>query len=529
MSQSHASFLETWGILIIMSLASFVLVLDIPVMMVAISTIVADLNTTVQGVQAAIALYALVMAAFTIAGGKFGDVFGMKRVFIIGLIGYAIGTLTAALTPNIEILALGWSLIEGLGAALILPMSLMLLTRQYEGKQLAFSLGVIGGVQAVGTAIGPLFGGFMASQFSWRWAFGSETLIVAVIVCLVYLLPQSEPQPAARIDWLGMLLLATGFTFILFGVILASNYGWLWAKQPFLVGDWTVTPLGLSIVPFLIALGLVSLGVLGLWQRQQVQLGQTPLVRPELLRNRPFLAGITAAGLLNLILAGILFTIPVFLQGALGLSPLNSGLILLPLSISILILSLTSSSLGQWIQPKYVMMFGLAIMITGLVVLHQALVPTLEGNELLTGLLVLGSGVGLALAQVTKATLAKIQPEAIGVASDLNNTAKQMGTALGTAIVGSLLITALLGGIATGVDQQGTLDSQTRPTAIVALQEAAQDLSPAQKTAFLSRFSPDEQTRLSDMVKRSWTRAAQIALMATIGWTLICLVAVFFL
>ncbi|WP_448560457.1 MFS transporter [Trichothermofontia sp.] len=553
MSQSQSSFPETWGVLIITGLAAFILALNTTVVNVAIAAIVADLNTTVQGVQAAIVLYAMVMAAFTIAGSQFGDVFGQKRVLIIGLVCYAIGTLTAALTPSIEMLALGWSLIAGLGAALILPMSLAWLTRREAGKRLAFGVGVIGGAQTLGVAIGPIWGGFMASQFSWRWAFGSEALIVLVILALACWLPRSPsvfvgasvgasadvsagasaPKPAVTIDWLGMLLVATGLTFILFGVILASNYGWVGATRPFLVGELEMKPFGLSIVPFLMALGLVSLGVLGLWQRQQVALGKLPLVRPDLLHHRPFLAGTTVTGLLNLVMAGIWFTIPVFLQGALGLSPLASGLILVPLSISVLVLALTSAGLGQWVQPKYVMMFGLVIMVSGLVVLHQALVPTIQGNnqgdELLTGLLVLGSGGGLVLAQVTNATLTQTQPDVAAEAMDVNHAVKQMGMALGTAIVGSLLMTALLGEVARGVDHQASLDVQTRQTAIVALQEAAQDLSPAQKDAFLSRFSPDEKARLTDMVKRSWVRAGQFALRATIGLTLLCLVAVCFL
>lgn len=529
MSESHASFLETWGVLIIMGLASLIVVLDTPMMMMAISAVVADLNTTVQGVQAAIALSAMVIAAFTLAGSQLGAAFGMKWIFTIGLIGYGIGTLTAALTPNIELLALGWSLIKGMGAALILPMVLTVLMRHYKGQRLALSLGVVAGVQVVGVAIGPLFGGFLASQFSWRWAFGSETLIVVVMLALVSLLPQSEPQPEVRIDWLGMLLLATGLIFIIFGGVLASNYGWLWAKQPFGVGNWEVTPFGLSIVPFLMALGCVSLVVWGLWQRQQMQVGHPPLVRLDWLHNRSLLAEITVIGLLHLMLTGILFTMPVFLQGGLGLSPLKSAMILLPLLISVLLIALTSSSLGQWVEPKYIMMFGLAIMLSGLAVLHQALVTPPQGEELLAGLLVLGSGLGLVWAQVTQTTLARMRQDAIGAVLDLNHTVKHIGTGLGAAIVGSLLISALLRGIVTGVDQQQTLDWQTRQTTIVALQAAAQDLSPAQKTAFLSRLSAQEQTRLTAAVTHSWTHAMQIVLLATIGLTLLCLVAVFFL
>ncbi|WP_448573315.1 MFS transporter [Trichothermofontia sp.] len=526
MSQPQSSFLATWGVLIVIGLAAFVLVFDITIMNVAIAAIVADLNTTVQGIQAAIALYAMVMAAFTIAGGKFGDVFGRRRVFILGLVCYAVGTLTAALTPNIGILALGWSLMGGLGAALILPMLLTFLTRQYVGQQLALSLSVIGGVQASGVTIGLIWGGFMASQLSWRLAFGSETLIVVIILALTYLLPRSEPQPGATIDGLGILLVATGFMFILFGVILASHYGWVWAKRPFLLGDWEVAPLGLSIVPFLIALGLMSLVTLGLWQQQQVQLGKTPLVRLALLRHRPLLASMIAAGVLNLIMAAILFTIPVFLQGALGLSPWQSASILLPLSLSVGVLVLSASGLGQLIQPRYVMLFGLVIMMIGMATLHQALASTLTGDELLTGLLVLGCGAGLVLAQITPVTLANTQLDTADEAFGLTNTAKLLGTALGTAIVGALLITSLLGGIATGVAQKETLDAQTQQTTIVALQDAAQALSPDQTVAFLTRFSTDEQARLTQMVKHSWIRAEQVALMAVMGFTLLCLVAV---
>lgn len=514
------TFLEQWGVLIVMALSSFVLVIDTTMMNVAISAIVIDLETTVQGVQSAIALYATVMAAFTLAAGKLGDLWGLKRVFVIGIGAYAIGTLTAAFTPNLAILTLGWSVIEGVGAALILPATLTMLTLKYTGTQRAFGFAAIGGVQAFGAAVGPIFGGFMASQFSWRWAFGSEAVIVAIIVLLLPVLPTTPPQgrdsePPITLDYGGMVLSASGLALLTLSMIAAGQYGWWVARRPLSLGSWEIAPFGLSVVPFGLAIAIALLMAFYFWQKRRDRHGKTPLLRPDLFQNRRFVRGATVATFLNLIMAGMLFTLPVFLQGALDFSPLDSGIALLPLSIAVLSLSLLSASLSRRINPKWLMLSGLGMMVAGCWVLQGAIALDMTRAQLAPGLALFGVGTGL-MAQITNVTLSAVELTASGEAAAANNAVKQLGTSLGTALIGSVLMGLLFLGIVQGtVAKWGDgqpLDRATRRAAVVALQDLAAGMQPAQQPPLPFEVSPALIAELDQVVDQAWIQAERGAL-----------------
>lgn len=527
-------FLEQWGVLIVMALSSFVLVIDTTMMNVAISAIVIDLETTVQGVQSAIALYATVMAAFTLAAGKLGDLWGLKRVFVIGIGAYAIGTLTAALTPNLAILTLGWSIIEGVGAALILPATLTLLTRKYTGTQRAFGFGVIGGVQAFGAAVGPLFGGFMASQFSWRWAFGSEAVIVAIIVLLLPVLPATPPQgrdsdPPITLDYGGIALSASGLALLTLSMIAAGQYGWWVARRPLSLGSWDIAPFGLSVVPFGLGIAIALLIAFYFWQKHRDRHGKTPLLRPNLFQNRRFVRGATAATLLNLIMAGMLFTLPVFLQGALDFSPLDSGIALLPLSISILVLSFASAGLSRRVHPKWLMLTGLGIMFAGCWVLQGVIALDVTWIQLAPGLALFGIGTGL-MAQITNVTLSAVEFTASGEAAAANNAVRQLGTSLGTALIGAVLMGLLFVGIVQGmVSKWGDgqpLDRATRRTAVVALQDLAAGMQPAQQPPLPFDLAPALMSELDQVIDQAWIQAERGALVAIAVAVVCCAIMV---
>lgn len=511
------SFWSRWGVIIVMALSSFVLVIDTTMMNVAVSAIVADLNTTVQGVQSAIALYATVMASFTLAAGKLGDLWGLKRVFIIGIAAYAIGTITAALTPSLSILILGWSLIEGIGAALILPATLTMLTLKYTGTQRAIAFGVVGGMQAFGAAVGPIFGGFMASQFSWRWAFGSEALIVAVIVLLLPVLPATPPQGdrSVQLDGVGVALSASGLAALSWGVIASGEYGWWVARRPFLLGSWAIAPWGLSIVPFIFGAAIALLVAFYSWQHHQERRGQTPLLRPGLFQNRRFWRGALVATLMNTILAGMLFTMPVFLQGALDFSPLDSGIALLPLSLAILLLSLASANLSRLLPAKMLLLIGTGILFAGCWVLRGAIALDTTVAQLAPGLSLIGVGTGLT-AQLTNLTLGSVETSASGEASAANNAMKQVGTSLGTALIGAVLMGLLFGGIVDGAVVQwgnGTkLDRATRRTAVVALQDLAAGLEPAQQPPLPDALDPSQMATLDRVIQDAWVQAERSTL-----------------
>ena len=258
---------KSWLPLIILGAAQFVMVLDSSVMNVSISQIVADLHTTVQGVQGAITAYTLVMAAFMLVGAKLGDIYGRDRIFAIGLAVYGAGSLTTALSPNLTVLLFGWSLVEGLGAVMVIPAIAALIAANYEGKQRALAYGVIGGVAGAAIAAGPLIGGYVTTYFSWRWVFAGETVVVIGILLFrrrMASAPPAEHRP--KLDVVGAALSAIGLALVVFAVLKSSAWGWIAPKASPTIGGHEIDPFGLSVVPFLIAIGIGFLMVFAWWR-----------------------------------------------------------------------------------------------------------------------------------------------------------------------------------------------------------------------------------------------------------------------
>lgn len=530
-NQPKESFLREWGVLLVMGLASFILVLDTSMMNVAISAIVDDLGTTVSGVQAAVTIYALVMASFMLLGGKLGDIYGMKKTFIVGMFFYGIGTLTAALTPNLPILILGWSIIEGVGAAFVLPMTITMLALKYSGKQLAMAFGVVAGVQAAGAAVGPIFGGFMTSFYSWRWAFASEAVIVAVIFVLLFVLPESEKMEGVKVDWLGTAISASGLAAIVLGIIVSSQYGWVMAKRPFTIGGVTISPFGLSITPILIALGFGLLIIFLHWEQRLEKEGKMPLLHVGILKNRLLLAGVMVGGILNIILGGLMFTTPLFLQSALGYDAMASGMALLPMSIGIFAFSLTTTGLGQKFSPKYIIMVGLGFVAVGLVLLFRVTSLEMSPSDMIVGFLVFGMGTGLILGQLTGVTLASVPAEENNEASGVNFTFRQLGVSMGTAVIGAVLLTTFSFSLVSGLLDAAGIDvsrSEVHQISVV-LEDALQSMTATEKQAALDSLPPETVSRLNQISLNSWVRGNKVALIAMLFTTLLCAGAASFL
>ena len=528
---TKTSFLNEWGVLLVMGLASFILVLDTSMMNVAISAIVNDLGTTVSGVQSAITIYALVMAAFMLLGGKLGDIYGMKKTFVVGMIFYGIGTLTAALTPNLVILIIGWSVIEGVGAAFVLPMTITMLALKYSGKKLAMGFGVIGGVQAAGAAVGPIFGGFMTSYFSWRLAFASEAVIVAIIFALLFVLPDSEKMKGVKVDWLGAALSALGLATIVLGIILSSHYGWVMAKRPFTIGNIAINPLGLSITPVLIVFGLGLLFIFLHWEQRLEKAGKMPLLHVGMLKNGLLMAGVIVGGILNIILGGMMFTTPLFLQSALGYDAMQSGIALLPMSIGIFIFALATSGLGQKFSPKYIIMVGLGFVSIGVLVLYRTISLEMRSADMIVGFLIFGMGTGLILAQITNVTLSSVPDEENNEASGINYTFRQLGTSMGTAVIGAVLLSTVLLSQVSGLLDAHNLDiplTDVRQLSVV-MEDSIQAMEPVELQEMIEAMPAETTSALTQISLDAWVRAEKVALIATLFTALLCMGAASFL
>ena len=236
--QKKESWFKKWCLVIILSLSLVIMIVDTTMINVSIKNVVTDLNTDIKSVQWAITIYSLIMAAFMLIGGRIGDLYGRKKAFILGAIIYGVGTLLAAVSPNITVLIVGWSLIEGIGAALMMPATVSLMMATYRGGDRKIAFGIWGGMAGAAGAFGPLFGGYMTTNYSWRLGFALEIILVILIVSFSFLIKESRESKKETIDYFGMVLSALGFATMVYGFIEASTYGWWKAKKIYQIGPW---------------------------------------------------------------------------------------------------------------------------------------------------------------------------------------------------------------------------------------------------------------------------------------------------
>jgi len=436
-----------WFALAILAAAQFVMVLDSSVMNVSISQIVADLDTTIQGVQLAITAYTLVMASLMLAGAKLGDILGSGRAFAIGLAIYGLGSLITSLSPNLTVLLIGWSLIEGLGAALVLPAIVSLIASTYSGARRALAFGVIGGVAGAAIAAGPLIGGWMTTELSWRYVFAGETVIVIGILLVRRRLvsPQAIASPP-RLDVVGVLLSATGLGLIVYGILQSSAWGLIEPRGAMTIGGEEITPFGFSVVPFLMLAGGGLLAAFALWEERLERNGRDTLLDRKLLRIVPLRAGLLTLLMQQLILLGTFFVLPVYLQVVLGLDAFETGKRLFPLSVALFIAALAGPKLAAGLAPKRVAQIGLVALAVASVVLLATIDVELDEAEFALSLILFGIGAGLLLSQLGNVIMSSVAPEKTNEAGGLQGTAQNLGASLGTALIGAVLIGALTSG-----------------------------------------------------------------------------------
>ncbi len=295
------SFWKKWGIVIVTAMSLFVVVM---------ADVKNDLNTDLPTIQWAITIYALVMAAFLILGGKLADIFGRKKMFLIGIVLYGIGTLTAALAQDATTLIIGWSILEGLGGAIMMPATQSLITEHYSGKDRSIAMGIWGGVAGAGAAFGPIFGGYLTTNASWRWAFGLEIVIVVVAIALSYVIPKSKGlNKKEKLDKVGFALSSLSLTSLVYGIIESSDYGWWKAKKTWELFGNEISFGDLSITPIFITISMLLMTAFVWWIKKEEKEKKSPLINLNIFKSRQFTSSIIVIGLMALSQAGIIFTI----------------------------------------------------------------------------------------------------------------------------------------------------------------------------------------------------------------------------
>lgn len=467
-----------WRALFILGTAQFLMVLDTSVMNVSISQLVEDFDTEVTAIQAVITLYTLVMAAFMITGGAVGDMFGRRRAFGVGLVVYATGSALTAAAPTLWVLALGWSVIEGLGAALVLPALAALVAGAYTGRDRAVAYGVIGGLAGAGIAVGPLLGGWVTTYLTWRLVFAAEVVVVVALLFFVRLLDdRPHPEPRPRLDVGGTLLSALGLALVVLGVLQSSSWGWLKPRNS------PVTVFGFSLTVFVIAAGAVVLGLFLAWERHQEARGGDPLVRISLFAVPPLRAGLLMLLVQNLILLGLFFVIPLYLQVVQGFDAFETGLRLLPVSVTMLVSSMSGPFLGRLAGPRAVVRLGLLVLLVAILWLLATVEPRIDDVSFGWAMAVLGLGMGLLASQLGNVVQSAVGESERSEAGGLQYTAQNLGSSLGTALIGAILVGALVQAFTTRVADNPLISEAARQKTGIAIEAGVSFVSTDQVRA----------------------------------------------
>ncbi len=475
-------------VLLTLAAGQFLMTLDSSVMNVSIATVADDLGTTVTGIQGAITAYTLVMAALMITGAKVGAIIGRKRAFAIGCVIYACGSFVTAIAPNLTVLLIGWSFLEGVGAALILPAIVALVAGNFPLERRPAAYGLVAAAGAIAIAVGPLIGGFCTTYFSWRWVFAGEVLLVLIILLLARRIADAPAEQRPRLDAVGAVLSALGLGLSVFGVLRSGEWGWI---QPKAGGpSWA----GLSPTVWLILAGLFVIWLFFRWEARLDAKGEEPLVRPAMLRNRQLTGGLTMFFFQYLVQAGFFFVVPLFLSVCLGLSALETGARLLPLSITLLAAAIGIPRLFPNVSPRLVVRSGLLALLTGTIVLLAALDKDAGAEIVFVPMLLIGLGIGALASQLGAVTVSAVPDEESPEVGGVQNTMTNLGASLGTALAGSLLIATLTTAFLTNIEQSSAIPSQVKSQAQVELAGGVPFISDADLEAALDEGDASSET-----------------------------------
>jgi MFS family permease len=445
--------------------AQFIMVLDQSVMNVSISQLVIDFDTTVTTIQAVITLYCLVMAMLMLTGGKIGDIIGRRRAFVIGLIIYACGSALTAVSQTVWQLTLGWSILEGIGAALVLPAMAALIAGNFEGKARKGAYAVIGGVAGAGIAIGPILGGWATTELTWRIVFVGEVIIViGILVMTRFVADAIRSGPKPRLDVVGSILAATGLGAVVLGILQSTTWGVIAPK------DSPIEPFGLALTPFVIALGGVLLWGFVAWQRHREATGNDPLVHLGLLRIATLRSGLIGLFSQNLILMGVFFTIPLYLQLVLGLDALETGLKMIPTSVAMFVAAAVGSRLATRFSVRGVTRAGLATTALASLLLLATIQPDLGDLGFAVAMGILGVGMGLIASQLGLVVQSSVDASGRGEAGGLQYTGQQLGSSLGVALIGALVLAGLTSSFISTVEDDPRISPEVAAEVSLALE-----------------------------------------------------------
>jgi MFS family permease len=508
-------------VLLTLAAGQFLMTLDTSVMNVSIATVAKDVGTTVTGIQGAITAYTLVMASLMITGAKIGAMIGRKRAFAIGCVIYGCGSFTTSIAPNLPVLLFGWSFLEGVGAALILPAIVALVAGNFPIERRPAAYGMVAAAGAIAVAVGPLVGGFCTTYFSWRWVFAGEVVVVLAILLLARKIADAPPETRPKLDVIGAVLSAAGLGLLVFGVLRSGEWGWIKPRPG--ATSWA----GLSPTVWLVLAGGFVLWLFFTWEAHRVATGKEPLVRPDMLKNKQLTGGLTMFFFQYLAQAGLFFVVPLYLSVALGLSALATGWRLLPLSITLLAAAIGIPKLRPQASPRRVVRFGLLALFAGTAVLLGALDANSGPEVVLLPMLLVGLGIGALASQLGAVTVSAVPDDESPEVGGIQNTMTNLGASLGTAVAGSILIAALSTGFLNNIENSSAIPEQVKSEAQVKLAGGVPFVSDADLTSALDKAGANSKT--TDAALDAYRDARITGLRSALGiLALLTIVALFF-
>jgi EmrB/QacA subfamily drug resistance transporter len=431
-----------WVTLSILITAVVLIAVDVSVLNVSIPTILRDLDTTVPSLEWVITGYSLTFATFLIIGGRLGDIYGHRRMFIIGAALFGTGSFIASISPSVGVLIVGEAVVEGIGAAVMLPATLAILSTTFRGRERATAFAMWGATMGAAVAFGPVLGGFLTTNYSWRWSFRINVIVAPLaILGALLLIPKGIRKPRTPIDLPGAAMIASGMFLLVFALSEGSTYGYWSPTQDFDVGSlrvWTSTaPISVATVAFVVA--IVILFSFVVYERGKERRGTDPLFELSQFKLKTFRYGLLTVAILSMGQLGVLFALPLFLQEAEHLSAEVNGLWLLPLGLAVVVGAQIGGRLTRRITPTSVARIGLFVETFAYLLIVHSITADVTFWQMVPGLIIFGLGLGFATSQITNVILSEVPIEKSGVASGANSTARQLGVALGAAIIGSLI------------------------------------------------------------------------------------------
>jgi EmrB/QacA subfamily drug resistance transporter len=493
MSETAPQSKNPMRLALLLSMAMFVLVVDTSLMNVSISAVVRDLDTTVSRVQSAIALEALVSAAFILIGGKVGDLIGRKRAYILGLLGYAVGALAMTLAQSVTAIVVFWAVIGGLGASLLLPAMQSLIHGNFEGDMQRRVYALVGAAAAIAAAVGPLLGGVLTTFLSWRVAFALEAVVIAVVLAGIGLVKDVKFTGDRHIDPVGAVLSVVAMGGIVLGILVWQEGG--------------------EAVGALIAVGAVAMAGLVWWLRSAKRRGRPTLIDPTLFGSKQFRIGISQQMLQQIALGGVMIVLPIYLQMVHEYNALQAGLSLAPLSLSMFAVALIAGRKAGGVRPSTLVRWGFLLLAVGVAIIIP-LVPRADGGlALAIPLAITGCGLGLLVSQLNNYTLAPMTEERVSEAAGVNSAAGSFGLSFGLAVGGAVMLATLAGAFTSMATASDVLSPDQQTQVAQALEDDAQVMTNTQLEAQLSGQSAEVQDEIISINTDARHLALQIAML----------------